>query len=51
MNSAKVYLRWIAALLLLSTAMQLRAQEPGAHEVVRAATDEVMAVVLSLIHI
>lgn len=45
MNSAKVYLRWIAALLLLSTAMQLRAQEPGAHEVVRAATDEVMAVV------
>ena len=45
MISAKVYLRWIAALVLLVTAMQLRAQEPGAHEVVRAATDEVMSVV------
>ena len=45
MNPGKAFLSWFSCLLLLSLAVQVRAQEPSAHEVVRVATEEVMAVV------
>ena len=44
MIPGKAFLTWFACVLLV-TAAQVRAQEPDAHEVVRAATEEVMAVV------
>ena len=45
MIAGKAFLSWCVYTLLVVAAAQVRAQEPGAHEVVRAATDEVMAVV------
>jgi phospholipid transport system substrate-binding protein len=45
MNPGKAFLSWFSSLLLLSMAVQVRAQEPSAHDVVRVATEEVMAVV------
>lgn len=45
MIPGKAFLSWFSCLLLLLMAVQVRAQEPSAHEVVRVATEEVMAVV------